>query len=132
MSLQASVLPNWPEPAHLEDDASATVALVQTHLSGFSPQFEFNMHHHWWSFSLPRPSDGEYQFTLHGELGGERQISAIPMHWAKDERRRRFWYSALEIAGFRNDATALEKSFHESVTALLTHPTRIIEKKGIV
>jgi len=131
MSSKISAVENWPEPAHLEDDASATLALVREHLSDFKPQFEFDLPHHWWSFALPHPSDGEYQFKVHGELGGERQISATPMQCSKHDQRRRFWYSSLEMAGFRNDALALEKSFHERITALLTRQTRIIEKKGI-
>ena len=132
MSSEIRVVESWPEPANLEHDASATVALVREHLSEFSPKLKLDLPRHWWSFALPCPSDAEYQFTVHGGLDGERQIAAHLMQFAQNRRRHRFWYSPLEMAHFRNDASSLEKSFHDRVTSLLTRPTRIMEKKGVV
>lgn len=110
------------------EDASATIELLQTFLPHFEPKVEIGKYH-WWSIELPCPADADYQFSLAGEPGGERQIHASPIGDAGGASR--FWYCALELADFRDNATALQGEFLEVVRTLVTHPTRITEKKGV-
>ncbi len=118
------------DPRYVEEDASATVKLVQTYLSQFEPTVEGDPKHGWWTLRLPFPDSAEYQFSLHGELGGERQISSR-LTQSKGSRSR-FWYSAMELADFHNDSSKLEALFHQQVGAVLQYPTRIVEKKGVL
>jgi hypothetical protein len=120
------------QPERIEDDVSATVELIQTYLSRFEPNVELDQQHGWWTVELPRPAGGEYRFSLHGELGGERQISARLARTTKSRTRTRFWYSPLELADFRDDPSKLERLFHERLKALMVFPTRIVENKGII
>jgi hypothetical protein len=117
---------------YVEDDALPTISLVQTYIPGFEPELRINQKvGEWWSFKLSSPAKAEYQFNLHGELGGERQISARLTQFPQDQHHR-FWYTALEMAGYRDDAARLQKDFHELVEGLLLHPTRIVEKRGVL
>ena len=120
------------QPERFEDDASATVELIRTYLPSFEPRLKLNQQHGGWRFELPCPASAEYQFSLRGELGGERQISARHTRSKESNLRNRFWYSALEMAGFRDDASELERVFNERVKALMLCPTRIVEIKGIM
>lgn len=121
------------DPRSAEEDASATVRVVQVYIPHFIPNFKLNPEHGWWSFELPRPLVAEYQFSLHGELGGERQMAA---RRTQDEEKpfssNRFWYGAMEMADFRDDSSRLEALFHEQVKSLLQYPTRIVEDKGVI
>ena len=120
----------WME-SDFENDASDTLRLIGTYLQHFETKIESDMQHGWWSLRLPSPHGAEYRFTLHGELGGERQISAVPFA-ETGVRPRRFWYSPMEMADFHNDFSKLETVFHERVAGLLRYPTRIFEKKGVI
>jgi hypothetical protein len=120
------------DPRYVEDDALPTIVLVQTYVPGFKPEVRINQKvGGWWSFKLPCPAKAEYGFNLQGELGGERQISARLIQFDEDLHSR-FWYTALEMAGYRDDASRLQKDFHELVEGLLLHPTRIVEKRGVL
>jgi hypothetical protein len=119
----------WEEPERLE--ASVTVALVRTYCPQFAPKVEFGQQG-WWSIELPRPASADYQFTLHGGWGGERQISARRTGAAEQRPRNRFWYSPMELAGFRDDVKKLEELFQERVKALMLYPTRITESRGVI
>jgi hypothetical protein len=121
------------DPRSLEDDASATVSVVQRYLPLFKPNFKLDLKHGWWSFELPRSPAAEYQFSLNGELGGERQMSARRAQDAeKSVSTNHFWYGAMEMADFRDDSSRLEMLFHEQVVSLLRYPTRIVENKGVI
>lgn len=115
-----------------EEDASVTMKLVQEYLPRFEPKIELDLQHGWWTVALPCPTGAEYQFSLHGELGGERQVSARLTEFRDSYSRHGFWYSALELADFRDDASTLQNIFHELVRALMAYPTRITEKKGVL
>jgi hypothetical protein len=117
------------EPALLEENAAPTIRLIRTYLSAFEPDIELDLKHGCWALRVPCPPRAEYQFSLHGQVEGERQISA---RLTRCVQRHHFWYSAMELAAFRDDASALEEVFHQRVGGLLESPTRIIEKKGIV
>jgi hypothetical protein len=119
------------EPSWLQDDASRTVSVIRTYLPYFEPKIESDVQHGWWTFSLPSPHGAEYRFSLHGELGGERQMSARLTQSREVSTRYRFWYCAMERTG-RDDASKLETKFHERLTGLLKYPTRIIENKGVI
>jgi hypothetical protein len=119
-------------PQSLEDDASGTVRVVQGHLPHFKPAFTLNLQHGWWSFELPYPPEAEYRFSLHGEIGGERQITAQLTQIATSRLGKRFWYSAMELADFRDDSSKLEELFYEQVKSVLHYPTRIVENKGVI
>jgi len=122
-----------PDAEHLvyaKDDAQATMEFVKTFLPGFEPQLEVRTEFGWWLFTLPRPRNADYQFSLHGEIGGERQISAKLLR-PQESSAKRFWYLPLEMAGSRDSAAELQKSFHERVKNILSYPTRIIEKRGL-
>jgi hypothetical protein len=120
----------WLE-SDFQDDASPTVELIRKHLPHFEPKIEFHQEFGWWDLRLPIPDGAEYRFSLHGQLGGERQISATPLVQT-GVRPQRFWYSPLELAAFRDDASKLDAVFQERVDGLLQHPTRIFEKKGVI
>ena len=119
-------------PQSLEDDASGTVKVVQKYLPHFKPNFRLNLERGWWSFELPDPASAEYQFTLHGEIEGERQISAQLTQFATSRVRKPFWYSAMELADFRDDSSELGALFYEQVTSIVHYPTRIVENKGVI
>jgi hypothetical protein len=129
MSASASNV-KWVK-SDLENAASATVHLIRTYLPHFQLKIESDPKHGWWDLRLPAPDGADYSFSLNGELGGERQISATPLT-KTGVHPRRFWYSAMEMADFRNDASKLESLFHERLKGLLQHPTRIVESKGII
>jgi hypothetical protein len=112
--------------SHLQNDAAGAVALVRQYLPKFEAEFKFNLDQAWWSFALPCPAGAQYRFSLHGEVGGERQISA------QEQGHRRFWYSALEMTDFSDDASALNDEFERRLKLVLEHPTRITERRGIM
>jgi hypothetical protein len=59
-------------------------------------------------------------------------MSARLMQSGQSNSRHRFWYCAMELASFRDDAAKLETEFHKRLTGALQHPTRIIENKGVI
>ena len=132
MSATETLGPGTANPRGLEDDASATVKVVQTYLPGFEPRLKLDLKYEWWSFELPCPLGADYLFTLAGELGGQRQTEARLARGLKSDSAKRFWYGALEMADFKDDSSKLEDIFHQQVKSLLRYPTRIMESKGVM
>ena len=77
---------------------------------------------------LPTPPDAEYFFRLWFYEGGERQIGARLIQDRSDDTY--FWYRPLEMAEFRGSEDDLVSEFCEELKALLTHETRIVQRKG--
>ena len=119
-------------PEQIEQDASATVRLIKTHVPHFEPKIEPDYQYECWTIKLPCPPSAEYRFNLHGLLLGERQISADLVGPGATRSPKSFWYSPMELADFSRDASKLESIFHERVEALLKHPTRIVENRGVL
>jgi hypothetical protein len=119
------------QPECVEADASKTVALIRTYLPEHRAKVEIKQNG-WWTVELPHPASADYQFRLHGEPGGERQISARPIRTTESRPRNRFWSLRMELAGSSDDASKLEEAFLETVKALMSSPTRIVERKGVI
>jgi hypothetical protein len=77
---------------------------------------------------LPTAPGAEYSFTLWFDESGERQISATLIRDQNDHPY--FWYRPFELAEFRNNVEELEATFCDELKVLLTHETRIIQRKG--
>jgi|SRR6266446_157504 hypothetical protein len=77
---------------------------------------------------LPTAQDAEYFFRVWFDAGGERQITAQLV------RRRSvdtyFWYRPLEMGEFNGSEDNLVIKFCQELEALLTHETRIVQRKG--
>jgi hypothetical protein len=75
---------------------------------------------------LPVAKGGEYGFVLYEyKDSAERQVAARRLG-ASDEEY--FWYAALEYG----EAHVITEQYRELVTLVLTRPTRIIQRKGLV
>jgi len=59
-------------------------------------------------------------------------MSARLTQSGESSSRNRFWYSAMELASFRDDANKLETEFRQRLKGLLKFPTRIVENKGVI
>jgi hypothetical protein len=110
-----------------------TAALLRDLLPGFNPTIEaaYPLRHSGESIAklnLPTASGAEYSFTLWFDESGERQISAKLKQYKND--RPYFWYRPFELAEFRNNVEKLEAKFCDELGILLTHETRIIQRKG--
>ena len=77
---------------------------------------------------LPTAPGAEYSFTLWFDEGGEREISAELIPYQND--RPYFWYRPFELAEFRDNVENLEAKFCDELEILLTHETRVVQKKG--
>jgi hypothetical protein len=77
---------------------------------------------------LPTAPGSEYSFTLWFGDSGEREISAT-LTKCQNERPY-FWYRPFELAEFRNNIEKLEAKFCDELMILLTHETRVIQRKG--
>ncbi len=77
---------------------------------------------------LPTAPGAEYFFRLWFYEGGERQISAQLIQHRSDDTY--FWYRPLEMGEFRGSEDDLVNEFCEELEALLTHETRIVQRKG--
>jgi hypothetical protein len=83
---------------------------------------------HLWRIDLP-PADGaDYFFRLWFYSDGERQIGAQLVEDSDDARY--FWYRPFESAEFRESNVDLVNAFCKELEALITHETRIIQRKG--
>jgi hypothetical protein len=77
---------------------------------------------------LPAAPGAEYFFRFWFYEGGERQISARLLQDHSDDTY--FWYRPLEMGEFGGSEDNLVSEFCEELEALLTHETRIVQKKG--
>ncbi|HYL67814.1 MAG TPA: hypothetical protein VEX69_01485 [Candidatus Limnocylindria bacterium] len=82
------------------------------------------------NLDLPIAPGAEYFFRLSFYEDGERQISAQLIEHSGDETY--FWYRPLEMGEFRGSEDDLVCEFCEELEALLTHETRIVQRKGWV
>jgi hypothetical protein len=77
---------------------------------------------------LPSAPGADYFFRLWFYDDGERQIGAhLIQHSSADIY---FWYRPFELAEFRGSQDDLVTEFCEELESLLTHETRIIQRKG--
>ena len=77
---------------------------------------------------LPTAPGAEYFFRVWFHEDGERQISAHLIQHRSDDTY--FWYRSLEMAEFNGSKDDLLIEFCEELEALLTHETRIVQRKG--
>jgi hypothetical protein len=77
---------------------------------------------------LPAAPGAEYFFRLWFYEGGERQISAQLIQDRSDDTY--FWYRPLEMGEFGGREDDLLNEFCEQLEVLLTHETRIVQRKG--
>jgi hypothetical protein len=80
------------------------------------------------SVDLPAPPEADYRFHL--TLRPERQIHANPLHLG--EAHYYFWYRPFEEAEFGNSIEKLDGAFLETVERLVSHETRIVQKRGLL
>jgi hypothetical protein len=77
---------------------------------------------------LPTAPGAEYFFRLWFYEGGERQISAHLIQHRNDDIY--FWYRSFEMGEFNGSENDLVSEFSEELENLLTHETRIVQRKG--
>ena len=77
---------------------------------------------------LPTAPGAEYFFRLWFYEGGERQISAHLLQNRGDDTY--FWYRPLEMGEFNGSEDDLVSEFCQELENLLTHETRIVQRKG--
>jgi len=77
---------------------------------------------------LPTAPGAEYFFRVWFYEGGERQISAQLIQRRSDDTD--FWYRPLEMGEFNGSEDDLVSEFYEELEALLTHETRIVQRRG--
>ena len=77
---------------------------------------------------LPAAPNAEYFFRLWFYEDGERQISAHLIQHRSDDTY--FWYRPLEMGEFKSSEDDLVSEFCEELENLLTHETRIVQRKG--
>jgi hypothetical protein len=80
------------------------------------------------SIELPAPVEAQYSFVL--TFKPEKQISARLLNTGPAERPY-FWYMPFEDGTFRN-SLELDKAFVETLGLLVTHKTRIVQKRGLI
>ncbi|HEV3419603.1 MAG TPA: hypothetical protein VG075_04825 [Candidatus Acidoferrum sp.] len=77
---------------------------------------------------LPTAPGAEYSFALWFGESGDREISAVLT--PRRNERPYFWYRPFELAEFGNNVEKLETKFCDELEILLTHETRVIQRKG--
>jgi hypothetical protein len=77
---------------------------------------------------LPIATGAEYFFRLSFHDGGERHISAQLIE--NRSAGTYFWYRPFELAEFRGSPEDLATEFCQELELLLTHETRIVQRKG--
>ena len=77
---------------------------------------------------LPTAQDAEYFFRVWFYEGGERQMTAQLVRRRSDDSY--FWYRPLEMGEFNGSEDNLVIRSRQKLEALLTHETRIVQRKG--
>jgi hypothetical protein len=77
---------------------------------------------------LPPAHGADYYFRLWLYPYGDREICAELVEDSRDGTY--FWSRLFELAEFRGSKERLISAFHEELEALITHETRIIQRKG--
>jgi hypothetical protein len=80
------------------------------------------------SIKLPVPPGAEYSFSLW--FRPEKQIHANLVD--ADPARPYFWYMPFEDAAFKNSVEQLDKAFVKKLELLVSHETRIVQKRGLL
>jgi hypothetical protein len=110
-----------------------TLALLNRLLGDFGPVTPpleplGNSHENARRLNLPSAPGAEYFFKVWFYEDGERQISAhLILHSSEDNY---FWHRPFELAEFRGSQDDLVTEFCKELEALLTHETRIVQRKG--
>ena len=117
-------------PPRIDDK---TLALLNRLLGDYGPVFhtleqQGNSRENISRLDLPTAPGAEYSFRLWFYEDGERQIGAQLIEPPSDETY--FWYRPLELAEFRGSEDDLVSKFCQVLEALLTHETRIVQRKG--
>jgi hypothetical protein len=89
---------------------------VVPHESGFSVQI-----------NIPAAPGADYSFWL--LFQPERQIGAALI--GADPARPYFWYMPFEDAAYNNSVEKLDGAFFETLELLISHETRIVQKRGL-
>jgi hypothetical protein len=107
-----------------------TRALLSRFLSGFDPVVDLvkSPLENFTRIDLPLASSAEYFFRLWFFDGGEREISAVLTRKQTDDAY--FWHRPFELAEFKSSEADLVDKFCRELEALLTHETRIVQRKG--
>jgi hypothetical protein len=122
-----------PESSMLSTIGNKTATLLSDLLPSFNPTIEAaeplrgsggNVAR----LDLPTAPGAEYSFTLWFDESGEREISATLTTCLNE--RPYFWYRPFELAEFRNNVEQLETKFCDELGILLTHETRVVQRKG--
>jgi hypothetical protein len=102
-----------------------TVALLET----LSPTIIATRADEDWgtALQLSHPSGADYEFLVYLYPDGEPQIGARLV----SSPTTSFWSQLFETPDFSSPAEQL-RSFHTSLTALLTHATRITYRRGLL
>jgi hypothetical protein len=110
-----------------------TLRLLNLHLPDFNPVIQpveglKVTGPHICRLDLPPAHGADYFFRLWFSPDGERQIGAKLVEDSDDASY--FWYRPFELAEFRDSNEDLVNTFCEKLEALITHETRIIQRKG--
>jgi hypothetical protein len=87
---------------------------------GLSAKSDFSVH-----VNLPAAPGAEYSFELY--FRPEKQIHAKLIN----ADSLYFWYMPFEEAAFNNSLEKLDGAFIETVDLLISHETRIVQKRGL-
>ena len=77
---------------------------------------------------LPIAPGAEYFFRLWFYEGGEREITAHLIQHRSDDTY--FWYRPFEMGEFKGSEDDLVSEFCKELEVLLTHETRVVQRKG--
>ncbi len=84
---------------------------------------------------LPAPPSAEYSFRLwfheRSAAGSDREIGARLVAQAEKPVDFYFWHWSFESARFRAEEALLE-AFDHSLLTLIRHPTRIVQRRGLL
>ena len=112
-----------------------TVALLNRLLGGRSPvippvESRGDSQKNFIRLDLPAAASAQYSFRLWFYEDRDREISAQPLQQNGDHDY--FWYRAFELAEFGGSEGDLVKEFCRQLQVLLTHETRIVQRKGLL
>jgi hypothetical protein len=119
-------------PPKIDD---TTVALLNRLLGGRSPEIPTvkslgNSENKFIRVDLPAAASAQYSFSLWFYEDREREISAQPLQQNDDHDY--FWSRSFELAEFVGSEGDLVKAFCSELEVLLTHETRIVQRKGLL
>ena len=112
-----------------------TVALLNRLLGGRSPvippvESRGDSQKNFIRLDLPAAASAQYSFRLWFYQDCDQEISAQPLQQNGDHDY--FWYRPFELAVFGDSEGNLVKEFCSELEVLLTHETRIVQRKGLL